>query len=118
MFRLIFLILIVFLLFTFSYMNQEERISLHFIWGTPTPPVAVYLIVAGTFLIGTVFAVLMVFPGWLKLKLERRKLAKRIEQLESDLDHLRSEALRVTAPSHPSFSTDLDDTHDDLHGDG
>lgn len=118
MFRLIFLILIAFLLFTFSYMNQEERVSLHFIGAGPTPPLAVYLVVLGAFLIGTLFAVLMLFPGWVKLKLERRKLAKRIEQLESDLDHLHSEALKVSTTRYPALSTEPDDLHDDLQGDG
>ncbi|MDC4206704.1 MAG: hypothetical protein MPW17_09160 [Candidatus Manganitrophus sp.] len=38
MLRLILFIIVVFFLFTFSYMNQEEQISLHFIWGGPFPP--------------------------------------------------------------------------------
>jgi uncharacterized integral membrane protein len=115
--RLILIIVVVFFLFTFSYMNQEERVSLHFIWGSPTPPVAVYLIVAGSFLVGIVFAVLMTFPGWLRMKLEKRKLNKRIEVLEADLDHLRAEALK-TAPRHPTYSTDLEDSQDDPMGEG
>jgi|GEM_PF-1751427 len=118
MLRLILLIVVVFFLFTFSYMNQEDRVSLHFILGGPTPPLAVYLIVIGSFFIGILFAALMTFPGWLKMKLERRKLSKRIEMLESDLDHLRSEALKVSTPRYPSVTTEIDDSHDDLQGDG
>lgn len=117
MLRLILFIIVVFFLFTFSYMNQEEQISLHFIWGGPFPPVPAYLIVIGSFLIGILFAVLMTFPGWLKMKLEKRKLNKRIEVLETDLDHLRAEALK-TAPKHPTYSTDVDDGQDDTMGDG
>lgn len=118
MLRLILFIVVVFFLFTFSYMNQEERVSIHFIWGGPFPPVPVYLIVAGSFLVGIVFAALMTFPGWLKMKLEKRKLNKRIEVLEADLDHLRSEALRVSGPKHPTYSTDLEDSQDDAMGEG
>ncbi len=118
MIRLILLIVVVFFLFTFSYMNQEERVSLHFIGGGPTPPVAVYLIVIGSFFVGILFAALMTFPGWLKMKLQRRKLAKRIEALEADLDHLRSEALKVSTPRYPSLSTDLEDSQDDAMGEG
>lgn len=118
MVRLILLIVVVFFLFTFSYMNQEERVALHFFWAEPTSPLAVYLIVIGSFLVGILFAALMTFPGWVKMKLERRKLAKRIEALESDLDHLRSEALKVSTARYPSVSTDVDDSHDDTMGDG
>lgn len=117
MLRLILFIVVVFFFFTFSYMNQEQQVSLHFIAGGPTPPVAVYLIVAGSFLVGIIFAALMTFPGWLKMKLEKRKLNKRIEVLEADLDHLRSEALK-TAPRHPTYSTDPDDSQDDAMGEG
>lgn len=118
MLRLILFIIVVFFLFTFSYMNQEERISLHFIWGEPFPPVPAYLIVIGSFLVGILFAVLMTFPGWLKMKLEKRKLTKRIEVLETDLDHLRAETLKVSGPRHPTYSTDLEDSQDDAMGDG
>ncbi|NKE73306.1 lipopolysaccharide assembly protein LapA domain-containing protein [Candidatus Manganitrophus noduliformans] len=117
MLRLILFIIVVFFLFTFSYMNQEEQISLHFIGGGPFPPVPAYLIVIGSFLIGILFAVLMTFPGWLKMKLEKRKLNKRIEVLEADLDHLRAEALRTSGPKRPAYSTD-DDSQDDTMGDG
>lgn len=116
MLRLILFIIVVFFLFTFSYMNQEEQISLHFIWEGPSP-VPAYLIVIGSFLTGILFAVLMTFPGWLKMKLEKRKLNKRIEVLETDLDHLRAEALKTT-PRHPTYSTDVDDGQDDTMGDG
>ncbi len=118
MIRLILLIVAVFFLFTFSYMNQEQQVSLHFIGGGPTPPMAVYLIVIGSFFVGILYAALMTFPGWLKMKLERRKLTKRIELLEADLDHLRSEALKVSGPRHPSYSTDLEDSQDDALGEG
>ncbi|MDC4225687.1 MAG: LapA family protein [Candidatus Manganitrophus sp.] len=67
---------------------------------------------------GILFAVLMTFPGWLKMKLEKRKLNKRIEVLETDLDHLRAEALKTTPPRHPTYSTDVDDSQDDTMGDG
>ena len=109
MIRLIFTILIIFALLGFAYTNQSQTASLYFFWGVHTEAVAVYLIVIGSFLLGAVFAALMTFPGWLKLKLERRRQSKRIAQLEADLDRIRTETLKTTAPPFPSPREDPDD---------
>lgn len=113
MFRLIFMILVIFALFGFAYTNQVETASLHLFWGVETEPVAVYLIVIASFLIGAMFAVLMTFPGWIRLKLERRRQSKRIEQLETELDHVRSEALKSPAPPFPPPATGLEEGQED-----
>ncbi len=113
MVRLILLIIIAFILFAFSYMNREKQVPLHLLWKGETAPIAVYLIVVGAFLAGTVFAAIMTFPGWLKAKLEKRKLNKRIEQLETDLDHLRAEALKVAPPRYPSLTTESEENQDE-----
>lgn len=112
MIRLIFTIIVIFALFGFAYTNQTETASLFLFWGVNTEPIAVYLIVIASFLFGAVFAALMTFPGWIKLKLERRRQAKRIEQLEADLDRIRTETLRTPAPPFPSAAAD--ETQDDF----
>jgi uncharacterized integral membrane protein len=114
MIRLIFMILVIFALFGFAYTNQNQTASLYLFWGVHSEPIPIYLIVIASFLLGTTFAALMVFPGWIKLKLERRRLAKRIEQLEVDLDHLRSEALKLSTPA--PYSSETDEMQDDFPG--
>lgn len=101
MIRLILTILVTFALLGFAYTNQSETASLHLFWGMNTEPVAVYLIVVASFLLGAVFAALMTFPGWLKSTFERRKQSKRIAQLETDLDRIRTETLKTPAPPFP-----------------
>jgi uncharacterized integral membrane protein len=110
MIRLIFTILVIFALLGFAYTNQAQNASLYLFWGVHTEPIAVYLIVIGSFLLGAVFAALMTFPGWLKLKLDRRRQSKRIAQLETDLDRIRTEALKAPGPPfHPSSREELQD---------
>jgi uncharacterized integral membrane protein len=109
MIRLIFTILVIFALLGVAYTNQSQTASLSLFWGIHTEPVAVYLIVIGSFLVGAIFAALMTFPGWLKLKLERRKQLKRIAQLEGDLDRIRTETLKTTGPRYSPTSEELPD---------
>ena len=109
MIRLIFTILVIFALLGFAYTNQTQTASLYLFWGVHTEAVAVYLIVIASFLLGAVFATLMTFPGWVKLKLERRKQSKRISQLEMDLDRIRAETLKSPATPFPSAREELPD---------
>ncbi len=109
MIRLIFTILVIFALLGFAYTNQTQTASLYLFWGVHTEAVAVYLIVIGSFLLGAVFAALMTFPGWVKLKLERRRQSKRIAQLETDIDRIRTETLKTPAPPFPPSREELAD---------
>jgi 50S ribosomal subunit-associated GTPase HflX len=55
----------------------------------------------------------MTFPGWVKLRLERRRLERRIAQLEEDLDRIRSETLKRTEPNPTRQSTGPGDLLDE-----
>ncbi len=92
------------------YLNQEQQVSLHFFWGMETDPLPVYLIVLGSFLIGLFFSGLLFLPGWIRSMLDRRKKSKRIEQLEIDLDKMRSETLKEM----PFPPTEFEKTHREL----
>jgi len=103
MIRFSFMLIVVGLLAGVGYLNQEQVVSLHFFGGMQTHPVPLYWIGLATFLLGLLLGALWVGPGWLRSALARRKQAKRIEQLEIDLDRIRSAALKggAGAPSKP-----------------
>lgn len=112
MVRLIFLGLVVFFLFTFSYLNQDVKVSLSYLGGVQWGPISASFVVVGSFLVGIILAVVMTFPGWVKLRLQRRKLERRIAQLEEDLDRIRSEALKGTSPAPPRLPAAAEDSLD------
>ncbi|MFQ5781140.1 MAG: lipopolysaccharide assembly protein LapA domain-containing protein [Nitrospiria bacterium] len=112
MIRLIFMILVIFALFGFAYTNQDQTISLSIFWQTQIGPVPVYVVVIASFLFGAVFAMLMTFPGWIKSMIDQRRQSKRIEQLEIDLDRVRSEVLRASPPPIPPAS--IEEIQDDV----
>ena len=111
MLRFIFMMIVLGLLAGVGYLNQEQLISLHFFGGMKTDAMPFYLISLTTFLLGLLLGILWVGPAWLRSVLARRKQAKRIEQLEIDLDRIRSAALKASnAPVSKSVSSgELDD---------
>ncbi|MFQ5580472.1 MAG: LapA family protein [Nitrospiria bacterium] len=104
MVRLILTILVICALFGFSYSNQDQTISLSIFWRMNTGPLPVYVVVVASFLFGTIFALMISFPGWIRSMIDQRRQSKRIEQLEIDLDRVRSEALRAVPPPVPPTS--------------
>ncbi len=94
------------------YLNQEQRVSLHFFWGMETSPLPIHLIVLGSFLIGLLFSALLFVPGWVRSMLDRRKKSKRIEELEIEIDKIRSEALKEATPVFTP--TDIEKSPGDL----
>ncbi len=110
MVRLILMILVICALFGFAYSNQSQTISLSLFWQMDTGPLPVYVVVIASFLFGTIFALMMSFPGWIRSLIAQRRQSKRIEQLEIDLDRVRSEALRaVRSPVPP---TEIEEIHE------
>jgi uncharacterized integral membrane protein len=105
------MILVICALFGFSYSNQDQTISLSLFWRMDTGPIPVYVVVITSFLFGTVFALMISFPGWIRSLIEQRRQNKRIEQLEIDLDRVRSDALRAVPPPVPPIT--IEEIHDE-----
>lgn len=106
MFRILFILLVSTLFFGSLYLNQEQMLSLHFLWGMKTNALPLYLIVLGGFSIGFFISFLLFVPGWIRSMLDRRKKSKRIEELEIDIDKIRSEALKDAVPSLPQTTAE------------
>ena len=102
MIRALLFILAVFYIFFFLVNNKDLLVQVHLLPGGAVNPVPLYLLILGTFLAGLILAVIMIFPGWLKLKLETRRQRKEIESLVEEVGHLRT---NVPSPSKPATSS-------------
>jgi uncharacterized integral membrane protein len=88
MIRLLILLLVIILYFTFVLSNLEEKTELRFLFGLKTQPLPVYLLVLGSFTIGMLLASILVIPGWIRMRMEMRRQRKTIEQMEQELSRL------------------------------
>ncbi len=101
MIRLLFILVVLAFFGAAGYANQEQMVSLHFFDWVQISPIKLYQITAMIFLLGFLIAALLFCPSWMKALLAKRKLKKRVEQLEIDLDRIRSAALDTKETTSP-----------------
>ncbi len=106
MFRLLFILLTGTVFLGALYNNQEQTISLHFFWGMQTDPLPFYWILISVFLIGFSLSALLFVPSWVRSMLDRRRKSRRIEQLEIDIDKMRSKTIKDSTPVFPKSSSE------------
>ena len=97
MIRTLLFILILTLGFTFMLKNTEPQVTLQYFFGMETSPIPVYHLVTGAFITGMLLAGVLVFPEWLRLRLEVRRQRKAIQRIEEEMERIRPSA-PVMAP--------------------
>ncbi|MEK6684200.1 MAG: LapA family protein [Nitrospirota bacterium] len=97
MIRALIFILILLLGFTIVVKNTGPMVALQYFFGLATPPIPVYQLVAGAFIIGMLLTGLMVFPEWIRIRLELRRQRKTLQRMEEEMAHLR--------PPNPAMSS-------------
>jgi len=76
------LLLIVFVI-GFGIKNSDQLVKLHYYFGFSSPPLPVYQIVLGTFVISGITVIVLLLPDWFRLRLllhKQRKALKRTEK--------------------------------------
>jgi uncharacterized integral membrane protein len=109
MIRLLILLLVVILYFTFVLYNMEEKITLKYVFGLSTQPLPVYLLVLGSLTTGMLLASLLVIPGWVRMRMEMRRQRKTIEQMEQELSRLASIAPDSTKAGTSTYGDKLEE---------
>jgi putative membrane protein len=96
MIRVLVFILILLLGFTVVVKNTEPTVVLQYFFSLATPPIPVYQLVAGAFIIGMLLTGLLVFPEWIRMRLEIRRQRKSLQRIEDEMARLR--------PPNPAMS--------------
>lgn len=73
----------------FAALNTQQTVVLRFLLGYSTPPLPVYQLAAGGFLIGMGLTVLLVFPEWVKLRWELKRQRKAFLKIEKQMNKIR-----------------------------
>jgi uncharacterized integral membrane protein len=108
MIRLILFIIVVLLLFTLSLTNAQDLVTIRYFWGWESQPIRIDLLILGSFLAGTLLAMIFLLPGWIGMKLAARRNRRTIEQLEAERDRLRSQQLGEEAGKRAPFLAEDD----------
>jgi uncharacterized integral membrane protein len=102
MIRLILVGLLLLLMLAFFLQNQEQEVTLHYLFGLQSASTPIYKPILSAFVVGLLVAGILLFPAWIQGRVELRRKTKALQEAEADLERLRSslgQALRQPAPS-------------------
>jgi putative membrane protein len=89
MVRLILIVAVLALSLTFFVQNNAEEAILHY-FGTTTKPTPIYKPILSAFGVGLLVMGILLFPAWIKLRIELRRSRKALQMAEEELDRHRN----------------------------
>jgi lipopolysaccharide assembly protein A len=89
MVRLILVVILLTLSLTFFLQNRNEEAVLHY-FGATSKPTPIYKPILTAFGAGVFIMGLLLFPAWIKLRMELRRSRKALQLAEEELDLHRS----------------------------
>ena len=93
------LILVGFLLLlslAFVLQNQEQEVSLRYFFGLLEASTPIYKPILAGFGVGLLVAAILLFPPWVRSRIELRRKTKALQQAEVDLERLRQSLEKVS----------------------
>ncbi|HZS12889.1 MAG TPA: LapA family protein [Nitrospirales bacterium] len=101
MIRLVLICIILLLALSFFLQNQEQEVSLRYFFGLTTASTPVYKPILAAFVIGLLIMSILLFPAWVRGRIELRRKTKALQEAEADLERLREAINKLpTAKSH------------------
>jgi len=109
MIRLILIVILIALSVTFFLHNREEEAILHYFGQTSQAPIYKPILMA--FSVGLLIMGILLFPAWIKLRIELRRARTTLRLAEEELDRLRP-ARTAPRPRPPMPLRDRDEDED------
>ena len=102
MIRLILVFILLSLSLSFFLQNHEQEVTLRYFFGFMTAQTRVYVPILSGFVIGLSVASILLFPGWIRGRIELRRKAKQLQEAQAELEQLRQAARGSGDPSTTS----------------
>lgn len=113
MIRLILVGILVLLSLAFFLQNQEQEVTLRYLFGLLEASTPIYKPILAAFAMGLLVSGILLFPPWVRSRIELRRKTKALQEAEVDLERLREslEKLsgRAATPTALEPSRDLVD---------
>jgi len=91
MIRVLIFILVLVGAFAFMIENTEQTVQIRYFMGYSTPPIPVYQLVSGAFIVGMLLTGVLIFPEWIRMRLALRRQRKALERIEEEMGRYRPE---------------------------
>lgn len=98
MIRLVLVGILLLLSLSFFLHNQEQEVTLRYFFGLRSASTPIYKPILSAFALGLLVASILLFPAWIRGRLELRKKTKALQEAEADLEELRASLGKASTP--------------------
>ena len=107
MIRVILVGTLLLLCLAFFLQNQEQEVTLRYFFGLFEASTPIYKPILAGFGIGLLVSVILLFPPWVKGRIELRRKTKALQEAEVDLERLRLSLEKLTGRTTPPLPGEL-----------
>ncbi|MDZ4855986.1 MAG: LapA family protein [Nitrospirota bacterium] len=104
MIRLILVGLLLLLSLAFFLQNQEQHVTLRYFFGLFEASMPIYKPILAGVAVGLLVAGILLFPPWVKTRIELRRKTKALQEAEVDLERLRLSLDTATGRVSPTLT--------------
>jgi putative membrane protein len=98
--RLILIGILVLLSLAFFLQNQEQEVTLRYFFGLLEASTPIYKPIMAGFLIGLLVAAILLFPPWIRGRIDLRRKTKALQEAEVNLERLRQSLEKLSGRAH------------------
>lgn len=106
MIRLILVFILLALSLSFFLQNQDQEVSLRYFFGLKSAETKVYVPILSGFVIGLLVSSILLFPAWVRGRIELRRKTKQLQEAEAELEQLREAQRGLEPDQSPSTAAD------------
>src|SRR5262247_3296699 len=106
MIRLILVGTLLLLSLAFFLQNQEQEVTLRYFFGLFEASTPIYKPILMGFAVGLLVSGILLFPPWVRGRIELRRKTKALQEAEVDLERLRHSLEKVTGQLPPYHTND------------
>ena len=99
MIRLILVGMLLLLSLAFFLQNQEQEVTLRYFFGLLEASTPIYKPILTAFAVGLLVSGILLFPPWVRSRIELRRKTKALQDAEVDLERARQALEKVTCRS-------------------
>jgi uncharacterized integral membrane protein len=101
MIRLILVGILLLLCLAFFLQNQEQEVTLRYFFGLLEASTPIYKPILAGFAVGLLVSGILLFPPWVRGRIELRRKTKALQEAEVDLERLRQSLGKITGKTAP-----------------
>ncbi len=108
--RLILIGILLLLSLAFFLQNQEQEVTLRYFFGLLEASTPIYKPIMAGFVVGLLVAAILLFPPWIRSRIDLRRKTKALQEAEVNLERLRQSLEKMSGRTQTS--TQMDSSRD------